>query len=138
LHESFSSGLLQTMPRVVGGRYGLSSKEFNPAMIKGIFDEMRKDKPKNHFTIGINDDVTHTSLDYDRTFPSNRMMWCARCFTGWVQMERWAPTKTRSRLSASTPETTRRATTFTIRRSRARLRFRTCALDRSRFARRIW
>ena len=56
------------MPRVVGGRYGLSSKEFTPAMIKGIFDELSKDAPKNHFTVGIIDDVTHTSLDYDPNF----------------------------------------------------------------------
>ncbi|HBR15841.1 MAG TPA: pyruvate:ferredoxin (flavodoxin) oxidoreductase [Candidatus Omnitrophica bacterium] len=56
------------MPRVIGGRYGLSSKEFNPAMVKGIFDEMKKDQPKNHFTIGIQDDVSHTSLDYDENF----------------------------------------------------------------------
>ncbi|RME46549.1 MAG: pyruvate:ferredoxin (flavodoxin) oxidoreductase, partial [Caldilineae bacterium] len=56
------------MPRVIGGRYGLSSKEFTPAMVKGIFDEMAKDNPKNHFTIGIYDDVTHTSLEYDPTF----------------------------------------------------------------------
>ena len=56
------------MPRIVGGRYGLSSKEFTPAMIKGIFDELLKPSPKNHFTIGIIDDVTHTSLDYDPAF----------------------------------------------------------------------
>lgn len=55
---------------VVGGRYGLSSKEFNGAMIKGIFDELKKDKPKNHFTVGIVDDVTHTSIDYDPSFSS--------------------------------------------------------------------
>jgi len=55
-------------PRIIGGRYGLSSKEFTPAMIKGIFDEMTKEQPKNHFTIGIIDDVTYTSLDYDPTF----------------------------------------------------------------------
>lgn len=53
---------------VIGGRYGLSSKEFTPAMVKGVFDELVKDKSKNHFTIGINDDVSHTSLDYDPTF----------------------------------------------------------------------
>ncbi len=53
------------MKKVIGGRYGLSSKEFTPAMAKGVFDEMAKPQPKNHFTIGINDDVTHTSLDYD-------------------------------------------------------------------------
>ncbi len=52
-------------PRVVGGRYGLSSKEFTPAMVKGVFDELKKSNPKNHFTIGIQDDVTHTSLEYD-------------------------------------------------------------------------
>jgi pyruvate-ferredoxin/flavodoxin oxidoreductase len=55
------------MPRVIGGRYGLSSKEFNPAMILGLFDEMKKATPKNHFTLGINDDVSHSSLEYDAT-----------------------------------------------------------------------
>ncbi|MGB9604664.1 MAG: pyruvate:ferredoxin (flavodoxin) oxidoreductase, partial [Bryobacteraceae bacterium] len=59
---------LQRMPRVIGGRYGLSSKEFTPAMVKAVFDELAKDRPKNHFTVGINDDVTHTSLDYDPEF----------------------------------------------------------------------
>jgi pyruvate-ferredoxin/flavodoxin oxidoreductase len=54
--------------RVIGGRYGLSSKEFTPAMVKGVFDELAKPYPKNHFTIGIKDDVTHTSLDFDPEF----------------------------------------------------------------------
>jgi pyruvate-ferredoxin/flavodoxin oxidoreductase len=54
--------------RVIGGRYGLSSKEFTPAMVKAVFDEMLKPEPKNHFTIGINDDVTYASLDYDPSF----------------------------------------------------------------------
>ncbi|BAZ32090.1 pyruvate flavodoxin/ferredoxin oxidoreductase domain-containing protein [Cylindrospermum sp. NIES-4074] len=62
-----SSESLST-PKVVGGRYGLSSKEFTPAMVKGIFDNLTQCKPKNHFTIGINDDVTHTSLNFDPTF----------------------------------------------------------------------
>ncbi|MCV6598906.1 MAG: pyruvate:ferredoxin (flavodoxin) oxidoreductase [Alphaproteobacteria bacterium] len=53
---------------IIGGRYGLSSKEFNPAMIKAIYDELDKSEPKKHFTIGINDDVTNTSLDYDANF----------------------------------------------------------------------
>ena len=57
-----------SLPRIVGGRYGLSSKEFNPAMIKGIFDNLKQDKPKNHFTVGIKDDLSHTSLDYDPEF----------------------------------------------------------------------
>ncbi len=54
--------------KVIGGRYGLSSKEFTPAMFKSALDELKKAKPKNHFTLGINDDVTHTSLDVDASF----------------------------------------------------------------------
>jgi len=70
LQEGIASGLgeIGTMPLVIGGRYGLSSKEFTPAMIKGIFDELATAAPKNHFTIGIHDDVTYTSLDYDPQF----------------------------------------------------------------------
>ena len=55
-------------PRVSGGRYGLSSKEFTAAMAKGIFDHLRDETPKKQFTIGIRDDVTHLSIDYDDTF----------------------------------------------------------------------
>jgi pyruvate-ferredoxin/flavodoxin oxidoreductase len=55
-------------PKVVGGRYGLSSKEFTPGMVKAIFEELTKERPKNHFTIGITDDVTHTSLAWDKEF----------------------------------------------------------------------
>jgi pyruvate-ferredoxin/flavodoxin oxidoreductase len=51
--------------RVVGGRYGISSKEFTPAMVAGVFEELAKPRPKNHFTVGIVDDVTRTSLPYD-------------------------------------------------------------------------
>ncbi|NWG06191.1 MAG: pyruvate:ferredoxin (flavodoxin) oxidoreductase [Chloroflexi bacterium] len=54
--------------RTIGGRYGLSSKEFTPAMVKAVLDEMKKAEPKNHFTVGINDDVAHTSLDFDPSF----------------------------------------------------------------------
>lgn len=54
--------------KIIGGRYGLASKEFTPAMVKSIFDELKKDQPKKHFTIGIDDDVTHTSLYYDKSF----------------------------------------------------------------------
>ncbi|MCU0525718.1 MAG: pyruvate:ferredoxin (flavodoxin) oxidoreductase [Elainella sp. Prado103] len=64
LHEAWTG----TLPTVVGGRYGLSSKEFTPAMIKAVFDHLHPPKPKNHFTIGIHDDVTLTSLDYDPQF----------------------------------------------------------------------
>ncbi len=55
-------------PIITGGRYGLSSKEFTPAMVKGVFDELKSDDPKNHFTIGIYDDVTNTSLTWDPAF----------------------------------------------------------------------
>ena len=70
LREAHDTGLtaFDPCPRVIAGRYGLSSKEFTPAMIKAVFDEIAKDKPKNHFTVGIVDDVTHTSLPVDPDF----------------------------------------------------------------------
>jgi pyruvate-ferredoxin/flavodoxin oxidoreductase len=55
-------------PRVIGGRYGLSSKEFHPGMVRAVFDELGKASPKNHFTVGITDDVTRTSLVFDPDF----------------------------------------------------------------------
>jgi pyruvate-ferredoxin/flavodoxin oxidoreductase len=58
----------QQLPTIIGGRYGLSSKEFTPGMVKAVFDELSKPEPRERFTIGINDDVSHTSLDYDPTF----------------------------------------------------------------------
>jgi pyruvate-ferredoxin/flavodoxin oxidoreductase len=58
----------KSLPTIVGGRYGLSSKEFTPSMIKAVFDELNKARPKNHFTVGIKDDVTNTSLDFDPEF----------------------------------------------------------------------
>jgi len=61
-------GKLKTMPKVVGGRYGLSSKEFTPAMVKAVFDDLKSKSPRNHFTVGINDDVSHTSLPVDHEF----------------------------------------------------------------------
>ena len=68
--EGLGEGIapFEKAPLVIGGRYGLSSKEFTPAMVKGLFDEMKKEKPKNHFTVGIYDDVTNTSIDYDPSF----------------------------------------------------------------------
>ncbi len=55
-------------PRVIGGRFGLGLAEFTPAMVKAVYDELKKDKPKNHFSLGINDDVCFTSLDFDKSF----------------------------------------------------------------------
>ncbi len=62
LGQAFSNGEISAMPKVIGGRYGLSSKEFTPSMVARIFTELKSDSPKNGFTIGINDDVMHTSL----------------------------------------------------------------------------
>src|SRR5580658_6728381 len=62
------SNLGFAMPAVIGGRYGLSSKEFTPAMVKGVLDELLKAAPKNHFVVGIVDDVSNSSLDYDPKF----------------------------------------------------------------------
>ncbi len=57
-----------SFPKIVGGRYGLSSKEFTPAMVLAIYDNLAKEKPQNNFTVGINDDLTNTSLNYDASF----------------------------------------------------------------------
>jgi pyruvate-ferredoxin/flavodoxin oxidoreductase len=65
---AFMKGELKSLPNIVGGRFGLSSKEFTPAMVKGVFDQIAKPNPKNSFTVGIIDDVTHTSIDYDPKF----------------------------------------------------------------------
>ena len=65
-------GRLKAMPRVVGGRYGLSSKEFTSAMVKAVFDNLKLAQPKNHFTVGITDDVSGTSLPVDPEFSTER------------------------------------------------------------------
>ncbi|HEV2459735.1 MAG TPA: pyruvate:ferredoxin (flavodoxin) oxidoreductase, partial [Ktedonobacterales bacterium] len=70
LTEARTTGLTSfaTQPRVIGGRYGLSSKEFTPAMVKAVYDELDAAQPKSHFTVGIDDDVSHTSLRVDPAF----------------------------------------------------------------------
>ena len=69
VHEgSNGNNAAKVRPQIVGGRYGLSSKEFTPAMVKAVYDNLKADLPKNHFTIGIQDDVSHTSLSYDASF----------------------------------------------------------------------
>jgi len=67
-HEGTQSNPQLARPLIVGGRYGLSSKEFTPAMVEAVFDNLALSKPKDHFTVGIRDDVSHTSLDYDPEF----------------------------------------------------------------------
>ena len=72
LAQAVAGGRRRTMPRVIGGRYGLGSKNFNPAQAKAVFDELKKSEPKNGFTVGIDDDVSHTSLAVDPTFSIER------------------------------------------------------------------
>ncbi|MBK7567590.1 MAG: pyruvate:ferredoxin (flavodoxin) oxidoreductase [Bacteroidetes bacterium] len=78
LHEEFTG----TQPLVIGGRYGLASKEFNAGMVKAIFAELKKENPIKHFTIGIDDDVTHLSLDYDKTFSLEQQYYFRGLFFG--------------------------------------------------------
>jgi pyruvate-ferredoxin/flavodoxin oxidoreductase len=68
LAQAVSQGRRVTLPRIIGGRYGLSSKDFNPAMAKSVFDELKKPAPKNGFTVGINDDVSFASLEFDPSY----------------------------------------------------------------------
>src|SRR5690606_39036438 len=67
-NEAFTDGAITRIPRIVGGRYGLGSKEFTPGMAKSVFDNLVAPHPKNHFTVGIVDDVADTSLPWDDTF----------------------------------------------------------------------
>ncbi len=82
LVDALQQGKLKQLPDIIGGRYGLSSKEFTPAMVKAVFDELKKDHPKNGFTVGINDDVTFTSLDYDPAFTLDESEWRQGLFFG--------------------------------------------------------
>lgn len=66
--SALHSGWKKTIPTVIGGRYGLASKEFNAGMAKAVFDELKSETPKNNFTIGIEDDITHTSLKWEENF----------------------------------------------------------------------
>jgi len=82
LTEGIAAGKLDHVPKVVGGRYGLSSKEFTPAMVKAVFDDLAPDEPKNHFTVGITDDVTFTSLQVDSDFSLDESAWTQALFFG--------------------------------------------------------
>lgn len=82
LVNALQQGKIKKLPALIGGRYGLSSKEFTPAMVKAVFDELKKKEPKNDFTIGINDDVTHTSLEYDPLYKLDEPEWRQGLFFG--------------------------------------------------------
>lgn len=80
--EAAANGEIASIPKIVGGRYGLSSKEFTPAMVKAVFDNLKTETPKNHFTVGINDDVTHTSIPIDYDFKLDESAWTQALFFG--------------------------------------------------------
>lgn len=82
LVQAFQNGKIKTLPKMVGGRYGLSSKEFTPAMVKAVFEEIKKPEPKEHFTIGIYDDVSYTSLSYDENYNLDESGWRQALFFG--------------------------------------------------------
>jgi pyruvate-ferredoxin/flavodoxin oxidoreductase len=82
LVDALQHGKIKSLPKIIGGRYGLSSKEFTPAMVKAVYDELKKEHPKNGFTIGINDDVTFTSLDYDLEYKLDESEWRQGLFFG--------------------------------------------------------
>ncbi len=81
IFEAYSEGHRLHLPKIIGGRYGLASKEFTPGMVKAVFEELKKPNPKKEFTIGIDDDVSGTSLPFDADFdiePADRV--CALFF----------------------------------------------------------
>lgn len=82
LAQACASGERSTMPRVIGGRYGISSKDFSPAMARAVLDELSKSSPKNSFTVGIEDDLSHTSLAYDPAFSIEQASVTAAVFYG--------------------------------------------------------
>ena len=121
----------EAFPRVIGGRYGLSSKEFTPAMVKAVFDELPKpaaEEPLHRRHHGRRH--AHQPGRTTRRSPPKIPRPCAPCSTAWAPTARWAPTRTPSRSSARTPTTTPRATSSTTRRSPARSPSRTCASAR--------
>ena len=82
LTEALTNGTLEKMPKIIGGRYGLSSKEFTPAMVKAVYDNLKTENSKNHFTVGITDDVSFTSINVDYSFKLDDSGWNQALFFG--------------------------------------------------------
>ncbi len=118
LANAWSNGMLGTMPRVIGGRYGISSKDFSPAMARAVFNELSQLNPRNSFTVGIDDDLSHTSLAYDPGFsiePAG-VEDCSVLRTGCRRhRQRQQGNRAPSRSSPKTRGCTRRATSSTTR-----------------------
>jgi pyruvate-ferredoxin/flavodoxin oxidoreductase len=130
ISEGLSSGQapFASFPRIIGGRYGLSSKEFTPAMVKAVFDEMLKPAPRWALSMTLRTPVWKLTPRFRPKTPRP----CAPSFTGWVPTVRWAPTRTPSRSSAKIPTITPRATSCTTRRNPVRSLSRICASAPSR------
>lgn len=92
----------ENAPLIVGGRYGLGSKDTTPAQIKAVFDNLKSEEPKNGFTIGIIDDVTHTSLPTEKNVITARKEQSDASFGAWAPTARWGQTKVLYRLSVTT------------------------------------
>ena len=136
--EAVATGRRALMPRIVGGRYGLSSKEFTPAMVKAVFDNLASPDPKNHFTVGINDDVSHTSLATTRRSSSRTKDVVGCMFYGLGADGTVGANKNSIKIIGE--ETAGYAQGFFVYDSKksARGRRRTCASGRGRSVRRTW
>jgi len=112
---------VRAMPRVIGGRYGLASKEFTPGMVKAVFDELALHSPKRQFTVGIHDDVTHLSLPWDEAFRSDASRQLQHAvFWGLGADGTVSANKNSIKISAKPPTCRRRAISSTTRRNPAR------------------
>lgn len=115
LAEAYSRGDRDTLPKVIGGRYGLSSKEFGPHCVLAIFRELSLDLPRPRFTVGIFDDVTGLSLPLSDEKLNRAQHW-KPYFMAWEVMVQSLPPRITSRLSATAPHSTLKVILFTIRR----------------------
>jgi pyruvate-ferredoxin/flavodoxin oxidoreductase len=101
LIDGLQRGLIKRLPWLSGGRYGLSSKEFTPAMCAAVFEELASDAPRPRFTVGIVDDVSGLSLAWHPIGDLEPASGCGRSSSASVPTAQWAPTRTASRSSAS-------------------------------------
>ena len=131
LAQAVAHGARRSMPLVTGGRYGLSSKNFSPAMAKAVFDELKKPDPKNSFTAGIHDDVSHTSLPIDLASLLSQQKRCAPSSMASAPTVRSGLTRTPQRSSPRMRGSLRKPTSFTIPISPGLRPFRICGSARS-------
>ena len=136
LGEAHTSGLRE-LPLVVGGRYGLSSKEFTPAMVAGVLGELGGDRPRRRFTVGIVDDVGRTSIAVDPPLDIEPPGTVRAVFFGLGSDGTVGANKNTIKILGEQPASAPRATSSTTRRSRARRPSRTCASAESRSGSRI-